>query len=223
MAENLISIDKNAYEAMRTELFTLRNRIVNSPPADCLTLNHRQNQLLLDGITKASNCLLTIEDYETSINEALSALGKAVTADRIYVFKNHPHPTTGEILMSQQWEWVAPGVIPEIDNPELQNLPYNDCFPCWYESFCQGKAIAGLVKDFPQTEKEILQSQGILSILVTPIEIKGKLWGFIGFDNCHSEHCWTNQEKSVLQAAAGTLGGAIASHQTETELLESQQ
>ncbi|MEL7242371.1 MAG: PAS domain S-box protein [Cyanobacteria bacterium J06573_2] len=223
MAENLISIDKNAYEAMRTELFTLRNRIVNSPPADCLTLNHRQNQLLLDGITKASNCLLTIEDYETSINEALSALGKAVTADRIYVFKNHPHPTTGEMLMSQQWEWVAPGVIPEIDNPELQNLPYNDCFPCWYESFCQGKAIAGLVKDFPQTEKEILQSQGILSILVTPIEIKGKLWGFIGFDNCHSEHCWTNQEKSVLQAAAGTLGGAIASHQTETELLESQQ
>ena len=223
MAENLISIDKNAYEAMQTELFTLRNRIANLPQADCLTLKLKQNQVLLDGIAKASKFLLTIENYEQSINAALSALGNAVSADRIYVFENHPHPTTGEMLMSQQWEWVAPGIIPEIDNPELQNLPYDDCFPRWYESFSQGRAITGLIKDFPQTEQEILQSQGILSILVTPIEIKGKLWGFIGFDNCRSEHYWTNLEKSALQAAAGTLGGAIASHQTETELLESQQ
>ena len=79
------------------------------------------------------------------------------------------------------------------------------------------------MKDFPQTEREILQQQNILSILIAPIEIKGKLWGFIGFDNYHSEHQWTNIEKSVLQAAAGNLGGALAAHQTEKKLLESQQ
>jgi len=167
--------------------------------------------------------LLTIEDYEQSINAALAALGNAVIVDRIYIFENHPHPNTGEMLMSQRWEWVAPGVIPEIDNPELQNLPYKDCFPRWYKYLSKGQTIAGLVKDFPPNEREILQEQGILSILLTPIEIKGKLWGFIGFDNCHSEHEWTNLEKSVLQAAAGNFGGAIASRQTEIELLESQQ
>ena len=223
MAENLISIDKNAYEAMQTELCNLRNCIPNSPQGDCSRLKLKHNELLLDGISKASNCLLTINDYEQSINASLSALGNAMTVDRIYVFENHPHPTTGEMLMSQQWEWVAPGVVPQIDNPELQNLAYKDYFPRWYESLSQSEAIVGLVKDFPQSEQEILQSQGILSILITPIEIKGKLWGFIGFDNCNSEHNWTNLEKSILQAAAGTLGGAIASHQTETELLESQQ
>ncbi|BAY83172.1 two-component sensor histidine kinase [Calothrix parasitica NIES-267] len=223
MIDNLISIDKNAYEAMQIELFTLRNHIANSLQTDCLTSKLKRNQLLVEGIAKASNCLLTIENYQQSINAALSALGNAVSADRIYIFENHLHPTTDEMLMSQRWEWVASGVIREIDNPELQNFPYNDCFPRWYESFCQGKAITGLVKDFPQSEQEILQSQGILSILVTPIEIKGKLWGFIGFDNCHSEHCWTNLEMFALKAAAGTLGGAIASHRTEAELLESQQ
>ena len=224
MTNNLISIDKNEYEAMQAEIMLLRNCISNLPQANCLTkLKLKQNERLLEGIVSSSNCLLTIEDYEQSIDAALAALGNAVIADRIYIFENHPHPTTGEMLMSQRWEWLAQGVIPEIDNPELQNLSYDDCFPRWYENLSQGKVIAGLVKDFPETEREILQQQNILSILIAPIEIKGKLWGFIGFDNCHSEHQWTNIEKSVLQAAAGNLGGAIASHQTETKLLESQQ
>ncbi|MBV6622287.1 MAG: PAS domain S-box protein [Rivularia sp. (in: Bacteria)] len=223
MTNNLISIDKNAYELMQAELTTLRNCITNSLPADCLAkLKLKQNERLLNGIAKASNCLLTIEDYEQSINAALAALGKAVVADRIYIFENHSHPVTGEILMSQRWEWAAPGVTPEINNPELQNIPYNDCFPRWYKYFSEGRLVNGLVKDFPQNERQILQQQNILSILVTPIDIKGKLWGFVGFDNCHSQHQWTNTEKSVLQAAAGNLGGAIASYQTETQLLESQ-
>jgi PAS domain S-box-containing protein len=224
MTDNLISIDKNVYEAMQAELFVLRNCIANLPQANCLTkLKLRQNERLLDGIAKANNCLLTIDDYTQSINAALAALGRAALVDRIYIFENHSHPSTGEMLMSQRWEWVAPGIIPEIDNPKLQNLSYDDYFPRWYEYLSQGKAIVGLVKDFPQKEQEILQQQNILSILVAPIEIKGKIWGFIGFDNCHSEHQWTKIEKSVLQAAAGNLGGAIATYQTETKLVESQQ
>ncbi|MGB7381055.1 MAG: PAS domain S-box protein [Rivularia sp. (in: cyanobacteria)] len=224
MTDNLISIDKNVYEAMQAELLGLRNCIANLPQANCLTkLKLKQNERLLEGIASSSNCLLTMEDYEQSINAALAALGNAVIADRIYIFENHPHPTTGEMLMSQRWEWLAPGVIAEIDNPELQNISYDDCFPRWYENLSKGKAIAELVKDLPQNEREILQQQNILSILIAPIKIKGKLWGFIGFDNCHSEHQWTNIEKSVLQAAAGNLGGAIAAGETETQFLESQQ
>ncbi len=208
----------------KQKLLGLRNCIANLAQADCLTkLKLKQNERLLEGIASSSNCLLTIEDYEQSIDAALAALGNAVIADRIYIFENHSHPTTGEMLMSQRWEWVAPGVIPKIDNPELQNLSYDDCFPRWYENLSQGKAISGIVKDFPQNEREILHQQNILSILIAPIEIKGKLWGFIGFDNCHGEHQWTNIEKSVLQAAAGNLGGAIATRETETQLLQSQQ
>ena len=224
MTDNFISIDKNVYEVMQAELMNLRHCIANLTEANYLTnLSLEQNERLLNGIAKANNCLLTIEDYEQSMNAALAALGNAAIVDRIYIFKNHLHPTTGEMLISQRWEWVASGTIPEINNPELQNLSYDDCFPRWHKNFTQGKPVSGLVKDFPQAEREVLVRQNILSILVMPIEIKGKLWGFIGFDNCHNEHEWTNIEKSVLQAAAGSLGGAIASHQTEAQLLESQE
>ena len=99
MTENLISIDKNRYEAMQAEIILLRNCIANRPQSNCLTkLKLKQNERLLDGIAKASNCLLTIENYEQSMNTALAALGNAAIVDRIYIFENHCHPTTGETL-----------------------------------------------------------------------------------------------------------------------------
>jgi len=48
--------------------------------------------------------------------------------------------------------------------------------------------------------------------------IKGKFWGFIGFDDCHSERIWTGTDVAILQAASASIGGAIARSQTEDEL-----
>ena len=77
----------------------------------------------------------------------------------------NPHPQKKIPAFSQLWEWVAEGIKPEIDNPQLQNLAFDDFFPRWYENLSQGKTIAGKVKDFPESEKEILQPQEILSIV----------------------------------------------------------
>ncbi len=183
----------------------------------------KKRDRLLCGIAEASHCLLTIDDYHLSVNAALAALGKAAEVDRIYIFENHPHPVTGEIVMSQRWEWVADGVTPEIENPDLQNLSYNDFFPRWYENLSQGKPIKGIVRDFPIDEQEILEPQNILSIMVMPMQIKGKFWGFVGFDDCHTERLWSDIEQSILQAAVGNLGAKIHRHQVNAELQQSQQ
>lgn len=81
-------------------------------PSDCL----------LQGIAIATNRLLTVKDHHESIQAAIGALGIATNVDRIYIFENHPHPETEQPAMSQRWEWVAEGVSPEIDNPDLRNL-----------------------------------------------------------------------------------------------------
>jgi signal transduction histidine kinase/ActR/RegA family two-component response regulator len=48
--------------------------------------------------------------------------------------------------------------------------------------------------------------------------IKGRFWGFIGFDDCHSERVWTGTDVAILQAASASIGGAIARSQTDDEL-----
>ena len=77
---------------------------------------------LLRGIGDATNYLLTIDDYHQGVNQALATIGNAIEVDRIYIFSVHPHPQTQKPAMSQKWEWVASGITPEIDNPDLQRL-----------------------------------------------------------------------------------------------------
>ena len=47
---------------------------------------------------------------------------------------------------------------------------------------------------------------------------EGEFWGFVGFDDCRSERIWTGSEGSILQAAAASIGAAIARTQAEDEL-----
>ncbi|MEO0771260.1 MAG: hypothetical protein AAFY72_17870 [Cyanobacteria bacterium J06649_4] len=121
---------------------------------------------LLQGVASATNVLLTSLNYRRSIDRALAILGEATQVDRLYIFETHTHPVEKMPAMSQRWEWAAPGVTPEIDNPELQNLLYRDSFPRWYKELSQSQPIFGPVCDFPPEEKEILEPQGILSIII---------------------------------------------------------
>ncbi|WP_168163423.1 hybrid sensor histidine kinase/response regulator [Calothrix sp. 336/3] len=170
---------------------------------------------LLQGIAVAMNQMLTVEDFHQSIQAALNTLGQATEVDRIYIFENHPHPGTGKNVMSQRWEWVAEGIVPEIDNPDLQNLCYEAFFPRWYELLSRQKSVVGKIADFPTSERMVLEPQGILSILVVPIFIRDRFWGFVGFDDCHLERDWDETAQIVLMAIAGSIGGAIAQRQAE--------
>ena len=175
---------------------------------------------LLRGVAIATNALLTLGDYRLAIDSALATLGSATQADRIYIFENHQHPDNQDLVMSQRWEWVSQGTTPEIDNPALQNVLYSEFFPRWHTELSSGRAVVGLVKNFPESERKFLESQHILSILVVPIIIKDHNWGFVGFDQCHKEHQWTTTEITTLWAIAGSIGGTIARHQAEQALQE---
>ncbi|MEM1168820.1 MAG: ATP-binding protein [Cyanobacteria bacterium P01_H01_bin.35] len=188
-----------------------------------MSLFHQPNKLsssdrLLQGIAIATNRLLTVKDHHESVQAALNALGPVMDVDRIYIFQNHPHPETGEPASSQRWEWVAEGVQPEIDNPELQNLPYPEILPRWYDTLSQKQPILGIIRDFPKVEQDLLQPQGILSILVVPIFIRDYFWGFAGFDDCQQERQWSDSTKAALMAIAGSIGGVISQWETEANL-----
>lgn len=161
------------------------------------TLVEVQQQLLADD---------TEGDCYTQI---LQLLGEGSGASRVYLFQNSCSLESPRLLMSQQSEWCALGVTPQINNPNLQNLPYEGALKRWEPILAGGKIISGIVADFPETEREILASQGILSILILPLIVNNIFWGFIGFDNCLEARTWEPSEIDLLKAAAG----AVALHQ----------
>jgi signal transduction histidine kinase len=86
-----------------------------------------------------------------------------------------------------------------------------------------GHPIKGLVREFPAPERKILGLANIKSILAIPIIIEDHAWGFIEFDDCHSDRIWTGIEISILQATAASIGGAIARKQAENALIEAKE
>ena len=183
----------------------------------------QRRDMLLSAVATALSELLSPRPLLETIQPALAILGRVLNVDRVYIFENSQDPETGRHLTSQRFEWCSPEVTPQIDNPDLQNLPYDAFIPRWYTVLSQGEPIAGPVHTFPPIERPLLESQDIKSLLVVPIVIDDGFWGFIGFDDCHSERTWSATEQDILSAAAAAIGGALIRNRMETELHWSQQ
>jgi PAS domain S-box-containing protein len=163
--------------------------------------------------------LLTNPTSPPNYNEILNLLGHASKASRVYVFENS-YDHYGNLLSSQKAEWCQEGIEPQINNPELQHIYLSKYSPYWFNTLSQGKHIMGIVTDFPEAERAILESQGIFSILIFPLIVNEEFFGFLGFDNCETSKLWDELEIELLQGAADGISLAQEHYLAEKELLE---
>ena len=214
---------------MSVRLINYKGKIASIGTIKDITLKKRmednllRQQKILYGVAEASNVLLVEKDFNIAIKKTLAFLGESASVDRVYLFENKTEEKTGKHYMSQKYEWVANNVEAQINNPELQMLPYDPVFAEWYHVFLEGGFIWSLIKNLPEKQKRIMENEDILSILEVPIKIKNELWGFIGFDDCTTEREWTESEISVLKAAAASIGGAIEREKTNLELISAKE
>lgn len=178
---------------------------------------------LFQGVAEATKYLLAADNYVIAINKALAVLGEAVDVDRVYIFEHHLHPEAGEKVVSQRFEWARDAVAPQLDNPE-QNSSYNaHGMTRWYEAFVAGRTVSGPIDEFPVAERELLERQGIVSLLVVPIFIGKRYWGFIGFDDCQTKRRWSKNEESILASVAACFGVALERRRVEEALYLSEE
>jgi PAS domain S-box-containing protein len=178
----------------------------------------RQRDRLLDAVAHATNLLLTSDDLGVIMPSTLRCLGEAMGVSRAYMFENHAHPQSGAPLMSQRYEWCREGVAPQIENQDMQAMPYDPGFTRLLKLLQAGKSYSGLVRDFPDSERLFLEVQNIRSVLCVPIHTRDRLWGFVGFDDCIHDRIWAANDEALLIAMAGSMGAAITRHQTENQL-----
>ena len=117
----------------------------------------------------------------------IGGIGRDAGVDRVYIFKNHADPQTGEHLMSQLYEWSDDSVTAQIDNPELQNLSYA-LFSGWYEILAYGGPVKGLVRDFTATIRGHLDLKNIRSMLLVPISLPARSGGSSALTNVKRAH-----------------------------------
>jgi PAS domain S-box-containing protein len=178
--------------------------------------------LLHSLINEISSLLIqsNFNEISLSINKALNMLGDYANVDRVYIFEFDYLNNT----MNNTYEWCAEGVTPEIDN--LKNLP-NDLIPRWFEKFNNNEYVyihdVSQIEEEYLTEKEILEPQGIISLLTIPIFFIDKLVGFIGFDSVKKQREWDFEYIALLRLAAEIISGALHRRNFETELMRAKE
>lgn len=173
---------------------------------------------ILRAVEFAGERFLKEPTWEKNVEEVLEQLGLATGVNRVFVFENKTVDQS-PVVTSLRFEWVTPGVNPQVDNPELQSFPLSGKgFSRWENTLREGSLIYGIVSEFPESEHALLAAQDILSIVVVPIAVGQEWWGFIGFGDCWTEREWSAMEMDALIAAASTLGAAIYRERVEEEL-----
>ena len=169
----------------------------------------QRRSAILEAVSFAAQKLLAEGNWEASIQAVLEHLGQSMSVSRAYIFENHCG-TAGDPMTSQQYEWAAPGITSQVDNPETQDFSWKaNGLQEWVEEFQRGRIGQGVVADLPEQARRHLEGQGVKSLIAVPIFVGETWWGFIGFDDCISARQWSNVETEALRAAARTIGAAL--------------
>jgi len=114
------------------------------------------------------------------INCTLEVIGAHYDADRAYIFE--PNEIAG--FITNTFEWCKDGVEPQIQN--LQMVP-EKALRVWYDRYERQGCFYAEVNDKMKAEDpdtyEILEPQGICSIITAPLFKSGSVVGLVGVDN----------------------------------------
>ena len=152
-----------------------------------------------------------------AIPNAIRHLLDATGTGRVYIFENFQHERDG-LCCRQTYEVCAQGVPSESDNEVLRHTSYEEWIPRWADLLSDGMPVMGSVADFPESERRVLEPQGIVSILVLPLAVGGKWHGFLGLDDTSSRRQWSDNDLKLLRTAAHMLSAYLERVDTEDRL-----
>ncbi len=177
---------------------------------------------LLDGVAKATTTLLTFDNLDEALAQAVAELGAGADADRAYLFQQDLHALTGQVVMKLRREWIVKGGVSGLGNdPYFQNIPDESTLYDLFKILAQNQMVEVRTCDLLPLERALLEAHNVRVLLMLPISVDRQLWGFLGFDRCQIDRLWSEGEKNILKAAAGNMGVAIARHQARVELGQS--
>ncbi len=169
-------------------------------------------------ISNISSQFVTCLDFDDAINASLAEMCRFNGANHAYMFLFHEDVR----IMNNKYEWYANRENPQINS--LQNISFKPSL-WWINKLRKGEPIH--IKDFSKMldetngKKEIFESQDIKQLLALPLNVNGKLKGFIGFDNVVKTGEWTYIDLALLQTSSEIIANALERKHAEKELLQS--
>jgi PAS domain S-box-containing protein len=182
-----------------------------------------KREKLLEAIADISQMFFSESEINTAFQKLISIIGPASGQDRAYLFETKTQSGSNNLLFDMNFEWVAEGISPQINNNALKNLDVFQVSPDTYNTLSEGKQINTVFSELPVPLHDFFESQKILSFLLIPIRVNNKLRAAIGFDNCHSEYKWNQSDMDAFQTIRSLIENFIIRRQDELALRENEE
>lgn len=163
--------------------------------------HERLNDLVLLLFRLASRFInLPLQQMDDAVNTALGDMGRAVRADRAYLFSYDQGAGTA----SNTHEWCAEGIAAQI--ADMQNVPVQS-LQQWHQMHLQGQRVeVADVLALPESAlKDFLKVQGLRGLLTLPLMDGTSCLGFVGLDLVHEARKFAQEEISLLELFAQML------------------
>lgn len=157
--------------------------------------------------------ILRVGHYTSNINQAIETIlrlaGEYIHASRAFIFEDISPSTT-----KNTYEWCAPGVQSFKD--ALHSLDKSDYM---YDAIMapDGMIITNDTNQLPESDRCILQDQGIKSVAILPMFHYDTPLGFVGFDDCGKNRNWSMREIQLLKDVAAVLASLVNRRDVERQ------
>ncbi|MDR1946981.1 MAG: response regulator [Desulfovibrio sp.] len=168
----------------------------------------RQSALRHD-LNNAAALLLAsdIDKFEESLLYLMSILGKGLDVDRVFLFRNSTD-ADGKLHCRQIYEWATKDAAQQGEK-FVEDIIYEETLPGWEDHLSGGRTVNTPIGNLSQAVRDHMSPQGIRSVLVVPILLKGKFWGFIGLADCRTERVFSEDDETILRSGSLMVGNSF--------------
>jgi diguanylate cyclase (GGDEF)-like protein/PAS domain S-box-containing protein len=178
----------------------------------------RRRDALLQSLTKSIADVLTADAVKEALPRVLESIGKVTRIDRMLVVEGFHE---AELKPSQYYSWSRAGVGERINLYQAaDDLPSRRAVEEWALPLSEGKSVLTSARTSKRELRRLLQSAGLVSLLLVPIMVRGRIWGSVSFDDCGGEREWLPDEINALHVFADLIGAAITRERAGEQLRE---
>ncbi len=190
-------------------LATVRDITKQKQDRDAIQKRLSYEHLLFEISSKS----ISEEKLNSFLKSSLASMGRTIDVSRAHIFKYNENAQT----VSNIFEWCSKDFSSLKKN--MQNIPCS--IYSWGIEVLKGSryiCFSDACHIPSEKERKLLLKEGVLSIFIAPLFVRGEFFGFIGFEECSKIRDWQKDDIDFLLAISRIISSVIEHHHAEDEL-----
>ncbi|MDR0486901.1 MAG: cache domain-containing protein, partial [Treponema sp.] len=174
-----------------------------------MMLEVEDRERLLNTVNSVASVLLSINNeksFQASLLKSFELIGSCLDVDRVEIWRNEM--LDNELQFVRQYEWLSEYGRASVPVPKDLHFPYR-IQPQWESLFLRGEYINAPLSSLPENERTFLSAYGMKSIVIIPMFLEGKFWGFFSINDCRRERFLSDEEIRILTSVGLMMSDAV--------------